>query len=83
MRFTLATATTALPFFVSATPQRVKQGGTAIPLPKRSSLLNADKSVFDDFEKNTGALHPSAVKCAPKRASGGLPPDAFAIGPQL
>ncbi|KAF9220427.1 acid protease [Gyrodon lividus] len=92
MHFTLVTALTALPFFVAASPQRVKQEarGTAIPLYKRSSLVNAnvDKSVnlqalnshvastrtkilrgFNNFEKNTSASHPSAVK----RASGGLP----------
>ncbi|KAF9218796.1 Asp-domain-containing protein [Gyrodon lividus] len=47
MRFTLATIITALPVFVTAVPQRVKQGGTTIPLTlsKGSSLVNADKSV--------------------------------------
>ncbi|KAF9220374.1 acid protease [Gyrodon lividus] len=48
MHFTLATAITALPFFVFATPQRVEQRGTAIPLSRRSSLVDVDKSV--DFE---------------------------------
>ncbi|KAF9226171.1 Asp-domain-containing protein [Gyrodon lividus] len=97
MHFTLVTTLTALPFFVAASPQRVNQGarGTAIPLSKRSSLVNADKSVnlealkshvastkakilrgFDNFEKNTGAPHPFAVK----RATGGLPLDAFEFG---
>ncbi|KAF9226157.1 acid protease [Gyrodon lividus] len=97
MHFTLATAITALPFFVAAAPQRVNQGarGTAIPLSKRSSLVNADKSVnlealkshvastkakilrgFDNFEKNTGASHPFAVK----RATGGLPLNALEFG---
>ncbi|KAF9218733.1 acid protease [Gyrodon lividus] len=91
MRFTFALAITALPLFVTAIPQRVKQGGTAIPLSKRSSPVNSDKSFnleafkshvastrakilrgFDSFEKNTGASHPSAVKRAQKRASGGF-----------
>ncbi|KAF9224609.1 Asp-domain-containing protein [Gyrodon lividus] len=47
MRFTLATAITALPVFVTAVPQLAKQGGMAIPLTlsKGSSLVNADKSV--------------------------------------
>ncbi|KAF9220437.1 acid protease [Gyrodon lividus] len=99
MHLTLATAITSLPFFVAATPQRVKQGGTAIPLSKRSSLVNGDKSInfeavnshvastrakilrgLDIFEKNTGASHPSAVKRARKRASGGLPLDPFEFG---
>ncbi|KAF9226025.1 Asp-domain-containing protein [Gyrodon lividus] len=46
MQFTLAMAATVLPYFVAAIPQRVKQGarGTAIPLSKRSSLVNANKS---------------------------------------
>ncbi|KAF9218929.1 acid protease [Gyrodon lividus] len=94
MRFALAMVITALPFFVAAAPQPAKQRGTAIPLSKRSSLVNADKGInfealnshiasttvkilrgFDNFEKNTGALHPSAVKGAWKRHSGGLPLD--------
>ncbi|KAF9225179.1 Asp-domain-containing protein [Gyrodon lividus] len=102
MHFTLATTITALLSFVAATAQRVKRGGTAIPLSKRSSLLNADKSVnfealnsqvastrakilrgFDNFEKNTGASHPSAVERAWKRASGGLPLNPFNIGPHI
>ncbi|KAF9220173.1 acid protease [Gyrodon lividus] len=46
MHFTLATAITTLPFFVAAAPQRVKQGGTAIPLFKHSErLVNADNIV--------------------------------------
>ncbi|KAF9220171.1 acid protease [Gyrodon lividus] len=45
MRFILTTVIVALPFFVAVTPQPAQQGGTAIPLFKRSSLANADKSV--------------------------------------
>ncbi|KAF9221245.1 acid protease [Gyrodon lividus] len=48
MRFTLATFVTALPLFIAAVPQPAKQGGTAIPLFKRSSLLNSDNSVNVD-----------------------------------
>ncbi|KAF9226071.1 Asp-domain-containing protein [Gyrodon lividus] len=102
MHFTLATAIAVLPFVVAAIPQGVKQGGTAIQLSKRSSLVNADKSVnfevlkshvastrakilrgFDNFEKNTGASHPSDVKRARKRASGGIPLDPFDVGPHI
>ncbi|KAF9221252.1 Asp-domain-containing protein [Gyrodon lividus] len=91
MRFTLATVIAGLPFLVSAAPQPAKQRiGTAIPISKRSGLVNADKSVnfdalkshvastkakilrgLDNFEKNTGASHPSVVKSARKRGSGG------------
>ncbi|KAF9226015.1 acid protease [Gyrodon lividus] len=35
---------------------------------------------FDNFEKNTGASHPSAVKGARKLASGGLPLNPFHAG---
>ncbi|KAF9226049.1 Asp-domain-containing protein [Gyrodon lividus] len=99
MHFTLATTIAVLPFVVAATPQGVKQEGTAIRLSKRSSLVNADKSVnfqmlkshvastrakilrgFDNFEKNTGTSHPSAVKRARKRVSGELPLDPFDVG---
>ncbi|KAF9218827.1 acid protease [Gyrodon lividus] len=92
MRFTLATVITALPFFIAAVPQLAKQRGTAIPLSKLSSLVNADESVdsealnshiasttakilhgFDNFEKNTGASHPLAVKGVLNRDSDGLP----------
>ncbi|KAF9224145.1 acid protease [Gyrodon lividus] len=92
MHFTFATVIAALLFFVDAAPQHTKQGGAVIPLSKRSSLLNADKSVnlealrshvgstrakilrgLDNFEKNTGAPHPSAVKGAQKRDSGPIP----------
>ncbi|KAF9219141.1 acid protease [Gyrodon lividus] len=71
---------TALPFFIAAVPQPAKQGGTAIPLFKHSSLVSADNSVdvealkshvastrakilrgLDNFEKNTGTLHPLAT----------------------
>ncbi|KAF9226977.1 acid protease [Gyrodon lividus] len=45
MHFTLAGAITSLPFCVAAALQRVDQGGIAIPLFKRSSLVNTDKSV--------------------------------------
>ncbi|KIJ60518.1 hypothetical protein HYDPIDRAFT_98543 [Hydnomerulius pinastri MD-312] len=46
MRFTLATVIAALPFLVAAVPQPVEQRvGTAIPISKRSTLVNADKSV--------------------------------------
>ncbi|KAF9225077.1 acid protease [Gyrodon lividus] len=45
MHFVFATAITALPCFIAAAPQHVKRGGTAIPLTKRSSLVNPDKSV--------------------------------------
>ncbi|KAF9219417.1 acid protease [Gyrodon lividus] len=102
MRFTLATVIAALPLFIAVAPQRVKQGGTAIPLSRRLSLVNADKSVnfevlnfhiasttakilrgFDSFGKNTGAPHPSAVKGARKRASGGLALDPFDVGPHI
>ncbi|KAF9226073.1 Asp-domain-containing protein [Gyrodon lividus] len=102
MHFTLAMAITALPFFVAAAPQGVNQGGLAIPLSRRSSPVNADKSVnlealsshvastrakilrgFDNFEKNTGASHPSAMKHARKRASGGLPLYPFDVGPAI
>ncbi|KAF9221823.1 Asp-domain-containing protein [Gyrodon lividus] len=40
---------------------------------------------FDNFERNTGASHPSAMKGARKRASGGLPLHVFADldGPRL
>ncbi|KAF9219537.1 acid protease [Gyrodon lividus] len=38
---------------------------------------------FDSFEKNTGASHPSGVKRARKRASGGLPLYSFDVGPHL
>ncbi|KAF9224644.1 acid protease [Gyrodon lividus] len=38
---------------------------------------------FDNFEKNSGASHPSSVKRARKRASGGLPLDPFYAGPDL
>ncbi|KAF9225078.1 hypothetical protein BS17DRAFT_815703 [Gyrodon lividus] len=41
MLFTFPTVITALPFFVAAAPQPVKERGTAIPLSKRSSLANA------------------------------------------
>ncbi|KAF9219165.1 acid protease [Gyrodon lividus] len=102
MRFTLVTVSTALTAFVAAAPKRVTQGGMAIPLAlsKRSSLVNADKSVnlevlkshvastgakirrgFDNFEKNTNAPHPSAVKGIRKRASGGLSLGFFANHP--
>ncbi|KAF9222774.1 Asp-domain-containing protein [Gyrodon lividus] len=89
MRFTLATVVVFLPFSVAAGSRPAKQGGKT-PLFKRSSMLNADKSVniealksdvasttakilrgLDNFEKNTGASHPSAVKDARKRASAG------------
>ncbi|KAF9226089.1 Asp-domain-containing protein [Gyrodon lividus] len=101
MHFTLATAIITLPFFVAATPQRVEQGGTSVPLSKCLSLVNAKKSVnfevpkshvaltrailcdFDNFEKNTGASHPSAVKRARKRASGRLPLNPFDVGAGL
>ncbi|KAF9226048.1 Asp-domain-containing protein [Gyrodon lividus] len=102
MHFTLAMAITALPFFVAAAPQGVNQGGLAIPLSRRSSPVNADKSVnlealsshvastrakilrgFDNFEKNTGALHPSAMKHTRKRASGGLSLYPFDVGPAI
>ncbi|KAF9224154.1 acid protease [Gyrodon lividus] len=92
MNFTFATVIAALLFFVDAAPQPTKQGGAVIPLSKRSSLLNADKSVnlealkshvastrakilrgLDNFEKNTGAPHPSALKGAQKRESGSIP----------
>ncbi|KAF9220276.1 acid protease [Gyrodon lividus] len=101
MRFTLATAIVSVPFFVAAAPQPAKQGGKAIPLFKRSSLVNADMSVniealksdvastrvkilrgFDNFERNTGALHPSAVKGARKRTSAGQPLD-YAVNPNI
>ncbi|KAF9222842.1 acid protease [Gyrodon lividus] len=90
MRFTLVTVVVFLPFSVAAGSRPAKQGGKTIPLFKRSSMVNADKSVniealksdvasttakilrgLDNFEKNTGALHPSAVKDARKRASAG------------
>ncbi|KAF9225055.1 acid protease [Gyrodon lividus] len=90
MRFTLTTAIVALHFLIAAAPQPAKQGGTAIPLSKRSSLVNADKSVnsealkshvastrakilrgFDNFEKNTGASHPSVGKATRKHAATG------------
>ncbi|KAF9223186.1 Asp-domain-containing protein [Gyrodon lividus] len=90
MRFTLTLVIVALPFFIAAAPQPAKQGGTAIPLFKRSSLVNADKSVnskalkshvastrakilrgLDNFEKNTGASHPSVGGGARKRAATG------------
>ncbi|KAF9223949.1 acid protease [Gyrodon lividus] len=45
MDFTLATAIAALLLFVGATPQRAKQGGVAVPLSKRSSLVSSDKNV--------------------------------------
>ncbi|KAF9219394.1 acid protease [Gyrodon lividus] len=92
MRLTLATIVATPLFFVAAMPQSTKQRGTAIPLSKLSSLVNADQSInleasnyhissttikilcgFDNFEKNTGASHPSAVKGARKRYSGRLP----------
>ncbi|KAF9219826.1 acid protease [Gyrodon lividus] len=92
MHFTFATVIAALLFSVDAAPPHTKQGGAVIPLSKRSSLLNADKSVnlealkfhvastgakilrgLDNFEKNTGAPHPSAVKGAQKRESGPIP----------
>ncbi|KAF9220295.1 acid protease [Gyrodon lividus] len=96
MHFALAAVIAALPLFIPAAPQPAKQGGTAIPLSKRSSLLNADKSVniealkshvastkakifrgFDNFEKNTGTLHPSAMSGPRKRATGGVPLDNY------
>ncbi|KAF9220430.1 acid protease [Gyrodon lividus] len=101
MHFTLAMAITALPLFVAASPQRVKQGarGTVVPLSKRPPLVNANKSVkfealnsrvastrakilrgLDNFEKHTGASHPSSVKRARKRASGGLHLNPFEFG---
>ncbi|KAF9222163.1 acid protease [Gyrodon lividus] len=91
-KFTLATVIAALPLFVSVAPQPAKQGGKAISLFERSSLVNADNSVnvealnlhvasttakilrgFDNFERHTGNLHPSAVKGHRKRESGGTP----------
>ncbi|KAF9219416.1 acid protease [Gyrodon lividus] len=76
---------TALPSFVAATPQRVKQGETAIPLSERSSLANVEKSANLEGlnSHNTGASHPSAVKSPRKRASGGLPLDPFDISPHI
>ncbi|KAF9221253.1 Asp-domain-containing protein [Gyrodon lividus] len=91
MHFTFAAVIVALPFVVAAAPQPAKQRiGTAIPISKRSGLINADKSVnfdalkshvastkakilrgLDNFEKNTGASHPSFVKSAGKRTFGG------------
>ncbi|KAF9223025.1 acid protease [Gyrodon lividus] len=90
MRFTLTTVIVAQPFLIAAAAQPANQGGTAIPLFKRSSLVNADKSVnsealkshvasttakiirgHDNFDKNTGALHPSFAKGARKRAASG------------
>ncbi|KAF9219076.1 Asp-domain-containing protein [Gyrodon lividus] len=104
MRFTFATAITVLPVFTTASPQGIKQGGTAIPLAfyKHSSLVNADKSInsealkfhvasttakilrgFDNFEKNTGAPHPSAIKGAQKRGSGGEPLGVLPANPNF
>ncbi|KAF9220103.1 acid protease [Gyrodon lividus] len=45
MRFTLTTVITALPFFVAGARQPAKQRGTAIPLSKLSSPVNADQGV--------------------------------------
>ncbi|KAF9219397.1 Asp-domain-containing protein [Gyrodon lividus] len=45
MCLTLKTVIVALPFFVAEATPLAKQGGTAIPLFKSSSLVNADKSV--------------------------------------
>ncbi|KAF9219066.1 Asp-domain-containing protein [Gyrodon lividus] len=104
MRFTFATVITAWPVFIAASPQGVKQGGTAIPLAlyKNSSLINADKSVnsealkshvasttakilrgLDNFERNTGVPHSSAVKDARKRGSGGEPLNDLPDNPYL
>ncbi|KIJ66833.1 hypothetical protein HYDPIDRAFT_85774 [Hydnomerulius pinastri MD-312] len=46
MHFTLASVIAALPFFVAAAPQPVEPtAGTAIPIFKRSTLVNANKTV--------------------------------------
>ena len=107
MRFTLATSMVALAILTAAAPQPTGQRiGVAIPITKRSGLVNADKTVnidalkshvasikvyvactvtvyslkhlcfskihhgFANFEKNTGTMHPSAIKGVGKRRVG-------------
>ncbi|KAH7922358.1 Asp-domain-containing protein [Leucogyrophana mollusca] len=51
MRFSLATVIAALPFLVSAAPQKrsdVINGGTSIPLSKRTAIKNSDGAVNVD-----------------------------------
>ncbi|KAF9220183.1 acid protease [Gyrodon lividus] len=96
MHFTLVTVIIAFPFFVSAAPQHVKQGVTAIPLVKRLSLVNADKSVnLEALNSHVASTRAKVLRgldsfekntgashpsAVSKRASGGLPLDPFDVG---
>lgn len=117
MRFTLPTSLVALAVLAAAVPQPVGQmNGVAIPIAKRSGLLNTDKSVsitalrshvestkayvvyflffastqtficrkvlngLNNFQKNTGAPHPSVLKGTRRRGTGG---DALTNNGQL
>ncbi|KAG9310429.1 aspartic peptidase domain-containing protein [Chiua virens] len=74
---------------VAAPSPTGERNGIAIPITKRFTLLNADKSInfdalnshvaavkakvlrgLENFEKNTGSAHPSAVKGVGKRGAG-------------
>ncbi|KAF9224269.1 acid protease [Gyrodon lividus] len=83
------TAITALPLLIAAAPQRgaiaiplskhsslgnVDKNINFEALNARVASTTAKiRRGFENFEKNTGSSHPSAVKGAWKRASGGLP----------
>lgn len=58
MRFTLATSIVALAVLAAAVPQPVvKRTGLAVPITKRSKLVNADKSVdFDALNAHVGSV---------------------------
>ncbi|KAF9222333.1 hypothetical protein BS17DRAFT_818665 [Gyrodon lividus] len=64
MHFTLTMLVT-LSFFVAAAPQPAKQRGTAIPLSKLSSLVNADQSVnFEVFDSHIASIIAFVLICS-------------------
>lgn len=64
MRFTLATSIVALAVVAAAAPQPVSQGvGMSVPITKRSSLVNGDKSVNVDALNSHVASVKAYVVC--------------------
>ncbi|KAF9224253.1 acid protease [Gyrodon lividus] len=69
-------AVTAIPLFKHSSLGSADKSVNFEALNARVASTTAKiRRGFDNFEKNTGSSHPSAVKGAWKRASGGLPLD--------
>ncbi|KAH0838841.1 Asp-domain-containing protein [Lanmaoa asiatica] len=64
MRFTLATSIVGLAVLATAAPQPIGQRiGTAIPITKRSGLVNADKSVnFDALNSHIASVRAKILR---------------------